>query len=160
MAFVLAAVAGLIIAGSAFAQDDTAPFGGGAPRDGSGLLQDYISTAMADAMGISVEELQASHDGGETFYDLALVSGFEADEIRILIQDARTSALEAAVADGVITQEQFDAMQSRGGGRGGKRGGQGGFGSGAWDGSGQFDGSGMRGQGGSRQGQGGQSLSQ
>ena len=121
MAFVLAAVAGLLVASSAFAQSDNPPFAGDrGPKDGSGLLHDYMSAAKADALGISVEKLQASHDAGESFYDLAAASGLGEDEIRTLVQNARTSALEAAVADGVITQEQVDEMQSRGGKRGGR----------------------------------------
>ena len=120
LAFVLAAVTGLIFAGSAFAQGNTPPtFGNRGPADGTGLLHDYMSNAMAEVLGVSVEELQASHDAGETFYDFALASGYTADEITLLMQDARTSALNAALADGVITQEQFDFMQSRGAGRGG-----------------------------------------
>ena len=138
IAFVLAAMVGLLAAGVAFAQDENPPFGGRAPKDGSGLLHDYMSEAMADALGMTAEELQASHDAGEYFYDLALAQDFTEDEISTLMQDARATALDAAAADGVITQEQADAMKERGTGRGSR-------GSGICDGSGTFDRSGARG---------------
>ncbi len=146
MAFVFAAVAGLLVAGSAFAQSDNPPFAGDrGPKDGSGLLHDYISEAMADALGMSVEELQASHDAGEYFNDLALASGLSEDEVSALMLEARTSALDAAAKDGVITQEQAEWMKERGAGRGG-------FGSGTCDGRGLKGGAGMGQGGGQNQG--------
>jgi len=148
LAFVLAATLGLLVAGVAFAQDENPPFGDRGPKDGTGLLHDYMSEAMAQALGLTADELEAAHDAGKTFYDIAIENGIE-EELRTLMQDARTSALEAAVSDGAITQEEVDQMKTRGGGRGGKRGGPG---KGACDGSGQFEGSGFRGGG---RGQGG-----
>ncbi|MBT4419343.1 MAG: hypothetical protein HOC81_03940 [Candidatus Marinimicrobia bacterium] len=151
MAFMLAAVAGLVFAGAAFAQDDNPPFvGDRGPRDESGLLHDYMSVAMADALGMTVEELEASHDAGEYFYDLALASDLSEEEISALMLDARTSALDAAAKDGVITQEQADWMKDRGAGRGGMRGG-----SGVCDGSGLEDGAAGGMSRGGGQGQGG-----
>ncbi|MBT3190218.1 MAG: hypothetical protein HN736_16070 [Anaerolineae bacterium] len=120
MAFVLAAVIGLAFAGSAFAQDGNPPLDGEKdPRDGSGLLHDYMSEAMANALGVTVEELQAGHDAGENFFDLALAQGITEEEIPTLMQSARDAALEAAIADGAITQEEVDQMQTRGGKGGG-----------------------------------------
>jgi len=144
LAFVLAAISGLLVAGVAFAQDENPPFGDRGPRDGTGLLHEYMSEAMAKALGLTAGELETRHAAGETFYDIATEKYLTADEIRTLMQDARTSALEAAVADGVLTQEQVDQMQARGGSRGGKNGGPG---MGVCDGSGQFEGSGSRGGG-------------
>jgi hypothetical protein len=104
-----------------------------------------MSEAIADALDMTVEELQASHDAGKYFYDLALAQGFTIDKFSALMQNARTTALDSAAADGVITQEQAEWMKTRGAGRGGR----GGPGNGICDGSGQFDRSGIRG---SRQG--------
>jgi hypothetical protein len=66
-----------------------------------------------------VNEFETRHDAGETFYEIAISKGFTADEIPALMQEARNSALNAATADGVISQEQADWMKSRGFGRGG-----------------------------------------
>ena len=141
IAFVLAAMVGLLAAGVAFAQDDTPPFGDLAPRDGTGLLHDYMSAAIADSLGMTVEELLASHDDGKYFYDLALEQGFTVAEFSTLMQNVRITALDAAAKDGVITQGQADLMKERGAGRGGR----GGSGNGVCDGSGAFDRSGTRG---------------
>ena len=105
--------------GVAYAQDENPPFGGRGPADGSGLIHDYMEQAMADAVGLTVSEFEARHDAGETFYQIALSEGFSVEEIPALMQDARAKALDAAVKDGVITQEQADWMNSRGFGRGG-----------------------------------------
>jgi len=139
----------LLFAGVAFAQDETPPvlpFGDGGPRDGSGELHSYMSEAIANALGMTVEELEASHEAGNYLRDIAEAQGLSTDDLFTLMQEARTSALEAALNDGVITQEAFDFMQSRGGmGRGGH-----GAGRGTCDGTGvrPFDGEGFRGRGG------------
>ena len=106
-------------AGVAFAQGENPPFAGRGMGDGSGVLHDYMEKAMADAVGLSVEEFEARHDAGETFYQIALAEGFTAEEIPALMQNARDTALGAAASDGVITQAQADWMKSRGFGRGG-----------------------------------------
>lgn len=89
---------------------------------GPGWMYQYMVEAMADVVGLPVDEFTARHAAGETFYQIALSKGFKAEEIPALMQTARTKALEAAVADGVITQEQAAWMQSHGFGRGGMRG--------------------------------------
>ncbi len=123
---------GALGVGVAFAQSETPPLIGRGPGDGTGLLHDYMVKAMADAVGLSVTEFESRHAAGETFYQIALSKGITAEEIPALMLDARSKALEAAVADGVITQEQADWMKSRGYGRGGMMGGYGrGYGSGA-----------------------------
>ena len=130
VAFVLAAVVGLVVAGSAFAQDGNPPFEGKkGTRGDSGVLLDYISEAMADALGITVEELEAARQNGG-MRELIQAQGFSQEEMQTLMQEARTAASAAALADGVITQEQIDQMQSYGGKRGGR------------DGAGQFEGRG------------------
>lgn len=118
IALALAAVAGLFIVGVTFAQGENPPFGHG-PGDGTGSLHEYMEKAMADALGLSLKEFEARHDAGETFYDIAISKGFAADEIQTLMQNARAAALDAAAANGVVTQEQAEWMQSRGFGRGG-----------------------------------------
>jgi hypothetical protein len=101
------------------AQGGQPPYGQRGVADGAGLMHDYMEQAMADAVGLTVEEFEARHDAGETFYQIALAEGFSAEEIPALMQDARTKSLEAAAAAGVITQDQADWMNSRGFGRGG-----------------------------------------
>jgi len=121
-------VATLVIAigalgvGVVAAQEGQPPYGQRDVTDGTGLLYDYMQKAMAEAVGLSVTAFEARHDAGETFYQIALAEGFTAEEIPALMQAARTNALDAAVKDGVISQEQADWMGSRGFGRGGMHG--------------------------------------
>ena len=152
IAFVLATILGLTIVGAALAQDGNPPFGGRGPGDGSGFLHDYIEKALADAVGLPFTEFESRHDSGETFYLIALSEGYQAEEIPALMEAAHGAALDAAAANGLVTQEQANWMKSRGFGRGGMMLG-GGYGTGdcpMFDGdeapSGQF-GSGMMGGG-------------
>lgn len=78
-----------------------------------GPLHEVMSAAIADALGISVEELNAAHQAGETAWDIAQEQGLTEDEFRTLMFAARETALEQAVQDGLISQEQADWMQSR-----------------------------------------------
>jgi hypothetical protein len=46
-------------------------------------------------------------------YSVAQAQGLSDDEFTTLMVDARTKAMELAVADGVVTQEQADWMSQR-----------------------------------------------
>ena len=119
------AVLALGIAGLAYAQSETPPylgygpgmmgggFGGmmGGSRSGEyGPLHTYMNEAFAEALGLTPEELQSRQDSGETFWQIAESLGFSQEESSQLWTEARTAALDEAVGDGVITQEQADWM--------------------------------------------------
>ena len=110
---------GALGVGVVAAQEGNPPYGQRGVADGTGTMHDYMEKAMAEAVGLSESEFEARHDAGETFYQIALAEGFNAENIPTLMQEARAKALEAAVKDGVISQDQADWMQSRGFGRGG-----------------------------------------
>lgn len=164
----VAVVAAFGAVGTVFAQDATPPtppapgqgygygmmgrgmMGGAA---GTGLLHDYMEPAMAEALGLTVEELEAKHAEGLSFYQIAEAQGLSVEEAQQLMLDARSTALDAAVADGVITAEQADWMKTRmssghmgrGYGAGGCAG-MGGYNNGSADGTaGTFRGRGMMG---------------
>lgn len=101
-------------------------------------LRDYLErdVLLAKALGMSVEELRAAYADGQSLSDLMAERGLDAAAVREGLQQAYADALAQAVSDGVITQEQADAMQAAPGcggmlmgpGRGGLRGrGRGGF---------------------------------
>lgn len=119
---------GALGVGVVAAQGGQPPYGQRGVADSGGPMHEYIEEAMAEAVGLTVEEFEARHDAGETFYQIALAEGFTAEEIPALMQAARAKGLNAAVAAGIITQEQADWMNSRGFGRGGMMGGLGGYG--------------------------------
>ena len=158
IALVLAAVAGLAVAGVAYAQglqptgSPSTPGTGYGPmmsQGQEGPLHEYMLSAMAEALGIPAADLETRLANGETFFQIALAQGIAADDIPALMQTARSQAIAAALADGVITQEQADWMQAHAFGRGsygqGMGPGQGlGAGQGACGGTGMPVGTGMQ----------------
>jgi hypothetical protein len=112
LAILLAVLALGIFAGSAAAQ------GSNPPREGTGLLHDYFVAALADRLDMTVEAVEASLAAGDTLYDIALDAGIAETEIPALLLEVRQAALQAAVADGVLTQAQADWMSTRMGRRG------------------------------------------
>jgi len=116
--------------------------GGMLGQAGSGLLQDYMLAGFATAFGMDVTELEARHDAGETMYDVATSLGFTQEQFSELMVTVRTDAINQALADGVITQDQADWMLSRLAQRA-----EAGFGTGACTGNCQMGGRGGRGGG-------------
>lgn len=80
---------------------------------GDGLLHDYMTQNLADALGITVEEFISRRDSGETFFQIVLELGFDEGEIRTMMLTAHEAAVEQAQADGVITQEQAEQIRQR-----------------------------------------------
>jgi len=112
-----------------------------AGEGGYGPMHEYMEDAMADALGITHDELEELLDQGKTMWQIAQEKGFTQEQFSELMVKARTEALQKMVEDGVITQEQADWMTSRmqqgWGGRGGfggcpGMGGNYGGGSGRW----------------------------
>jgi hypothetical protein len=119
-----AAIAGAGLAGfgltSAFAQTDTgddatttteapadAPDGAARP-DGPGCHGGPGLDAMAEAIGIDVEELRTALQDGQTPAEVAEANGVSrADLVDAIVADI-TTHIEEHVADGGLTQEQAD----------------------------------------------------
>ena len=106
--------------GVAFAQGIT-PYVGHGPmiQNGEGYLHTYMVTALAEKLGLKVEDVNARITAGETMYDIAIADGVKAEDFPARMIEVRAQAVSAAVKDGVITQEQADWMNSHGMGRGG-----------------------------------------
>jgi molybdopterin converting factor small subunit len=68
-------------------------------------------TLLAEALGMSVAELQAAYEDGATLSTLMSDRGIDAATLREALTEAHSAALARAVADGVITQEQADELQ-------------------------------------------------
>jgi hypothetical protein len=94
-------------------------------------LRDYLDrdALTAQALGITVEELQQARTDGKPLAVLIYELQLDPATVRINMQSAYEAAIQQAVTDGVITQEQADQiLAGRGfGGRGGFAG-PGGFG--------------------------------
>lgn len=77
------------------------------------LLHDYIMQAFSDTTGLSISEIEVRLEAGETLSDIAVSMDMTLEEFFTMMIEVRTEALIAAVADGVITQEQADWMLDR-----------------------------------------------
>jgi hypothetical protein len=124
IALVLAAVAGLAFAGVVYAKgpQPAAPGMGYGPMMAQGQigpLHTNMVEAFAAKFGLTVDEINTRLAAGERMYDIALSAGVAADEFPALMQEVRNQAISAALADGVITQDQADWMLSHAFGRGG-----------------------------------------
>lgn len=102
--------------GVAFAQSPdrdgdgiSCPMAGGV-RGGAGLLHEEMIAALAPRLELRAEELQSRIADGETVWHIARDQGRSDDEITTLMQDARQEALDAAVANGDLTEEQAERM--------------------------------------------------
>lgn len=90
---------------------------GGADRGlYSDVLHDYLVTAWAQQLGLTVEEVQTRLDKGETVAQIALAQGKTFEEFRSLMVTVRSQAIDQALADGKLTQEQADWLKQRGAG--------------------------------------------
>jgi hypothetical protein len=104
---------------TAYAQDGTPPTpptgwpGGerGPGHGGRGLGENQLA-AIAQALGMTTEEVSAALTDGTTLEDLATTAGVDIADVRAAIQaahavDMRTK-IEAGVADGSISQDKAD----------------------------------------------------
>jgi hypothetical protein len=88
-------------------------------QQGTGLLHDYMEKALAEKLGIPLANVETQFDAGKTLYQIATDNGIAQADLPAFMLEVRTSAIKAAVADGVITQTQADRMlQARGYGMG------------------------------------------
>ncbi len=65
---------------------------------------------LAQALGISADELKAELQQGKKVADIAQEKGLTADQLRQKLLEARIQAIQQAVKDGKISQEKADEM--------------------------------------------------
>jgi hypothetical protein len=80
---------------------------------GDGPLHEYMLPAIASAFGLNPDELESQINNGETMWQIAQSQGLTTDEFYSKMSQARTEAINKAVADGVITQDLADWMLQR-----------------------------------------------
>lgn len=66
--------------------------------------------ATAQATGLTVAEVIAALEGGQTYADIAAEAGVTPQAIVDVVLEVRAAALAQAVAEGRFTQEQMDTM--------------------------------------------------
>lgn len=109
LALVSALTISMVVTGIAFAQG-YGP-GGNGVNVGTGIslevnLSNYMPAAMADVLGLSVDEVNARLASGETFYTIALSLGYTTDQLPALMTSVREKAIELATAAGAISSDQ------------------------------------------------------
>ena len=82
---------------------------------------------MSEALGITLEDLQAAREAGKSPKDLMEEKGLTIEDIQAAMQAAFEDAVKSALEDGAITQDQADLLLEAGFGHG-SRGGFPGFG--------------------------------
>ncbi len=78
--------------------------------DGYGFMHEYMISAFANAVGLTVDQVNTDLQNGQTFTQIANAQGFTGDKLTQLVSQVRKDALAQAVKAGVITQSQADRM--------------------------------------------------
>jgi len=81
-----------------------------------GYLHEDLIPFYAENLGLSVDELNTRLANGETLSQIALANGMTFEELRSLMTEARTAALQQSVTGGTLTQVQADWMAQHGAG--------------------------------------------
>jgi hypothetical protein len=114
----VAGLVGVVLAQDATpAPEDACPYAGtcGGQVQGGRGMRGYgyagsMPTLLAEALGMTVEELQAAQAGGQTVAEMAAAQGVELADVVAAVMVPRAESLAQAVAGGRLTQEQADAM--------------------------------------------------
>ncbi len=91
-------------------------YGPGMMGGGPGYMAQYrdqMHAAVAEALGMTVEELNAEMAAGKMMWQIAEERGVSVEDVIAAKQAARAEVLAQLVEDGVISQEQADWMLSR-----------------------------------------------
>lgn len=110
-----------LMAGSALAQGPTPPdpsgrWFGGWGRGGFGHFGGdrwAMFDATAQALGLTPEELFAELHAGKTLVEVAEAQGVDMQALQEAWQAARVEAIQQALEDGTLTQEQADRLLDR-----------------------------------------------
>lgn len=83
---------------------------------GQGLLaldQDQMHAAIAEALGMTVAEFEAARDQGQSLVLLAQERGVALDAVRDAMATVRQPAIDQALAEGTLTEQQAEWLSSR-----------------------------------------------
>ena len=88
---------------------------GGRPDNGLRGIIDHeaIKSVIADALGLTVADLDAAHEAGTTLETLAEQQGVALEDVKTAVKAAALAQIEEAVANEEITQAQADTLIER-----------------------------------------------
>jgi len=78
---------------------------------GCGPMHDYMINAIAQALGITPQELETRLQAGDTPWVIAQEKGLTTEQFQEKVTAALTTAFNQAVSDGVLTQAQAEFMR-------------------------------------------------
>ena len=117
LAGVLVAAFGFVSTASAQGPVDQVVYGQGMGRGGNGyvnageveneFVHDAMMEAWSDALGISVEEIEAREEAGETLSQIALSAGISFEDFWTLKDEINLSAADQALAAGQIDETEY-----------------------------------------------------
>ena len=84
--------------------------GRGVGSEQDGLLDDYMTAAMAEVFGLTVKEIELRYEAEDSFITIALSQGFAIEDVNELMDNVRSTAVEIAAGEGVILGRQ-EAIQ-------------------------------------------------
>jgi hypothetical protein len=87
--------------------------GRGSRRDGQQSQRAPRLGIVAEALDMTVEELQAEFEAGKKLPDILEELGLSQDDFEAALQAARVARIEQAVSDGDLTQEEADKILER-----------------------------------------------
>lgn len=76
----------------------------------TGGMHPLVWDRLAEALGLTTDELNAQISSGKTLAQIAEEREVSQEELSVTLETAVQAGLEKAVTDGVLTQEQADAM--------------------------------------------------
>jgi len=74
-------------------------------------IQQYVQEALAEKLGMTTDQLTKAFSDGKTILDLAADKGMTVKDYQTFIQETHVLAIDKALAAGVISQNQADAMK-------------------------------------------------
>lgn len=80
--------------------------GRGVGSEQDGLLDDYMTAAMAEVFGLTVKEIELRYEAEDSFITIALSQGFAIEDVNELMDNVRSTAVEIAAGEGVILGRQ------------------------------------------------------
>lgn len=80
--------------------------GRGVGSEEDGLLDGYMTAAMAEVFGLTIEEVNSRLEAEESFITIALSQGFEIEDIDRMMDIVRSTAVEIAASEGVFLGRQ------------------------------------------------------
>jgi len=83
--------------------------GGFAGREG-GVFQEYLDSALAAALDMSLDEFQTMKEDGFNLKDYAVENDMTVEALQNLMKEVHTNAIQAAFDAGAITEDQYNLM--------------------------------------------------